>query len=266
MDRARAIITDEYGLLEVPRYSRAPLARYRRTVKRALYVPDKRIAHLFKPTDFDPQLWVSADIDELIRAVSHYGRIGSRQAVGPYKGLENDPSRQQIILYTVVFDRALKHILFYRRADSHSDAETKPAVTGDSRLRGKASLGFGGHIDQIDQFQWKVLSILIPGFYQQIRRSLSLEVARIREFEEELGINGADLAHFFLAKAFRKVYTPAELQDLPEVPVHAVHICICAVAVLDTYKLAAESRPLIFRRSEIASLEWIKIVQLKQRI
>ncbi len=251
----------EYGLLPMPDSSHK-VRQYKVKVKQALYVPTQKIAKLFKKSTFDSHIWVTSDIDLLLQAISHYGKIGPRKAEGKYKGLEGDPTRQQIILYTLVLDKDLEHILFYTRSSPQSVSSSQINLLGDKRLQGKGSIGFGGHIEHIDQFQWKVLALLIPGFYEQIRKTLSLEIARIREFEEELGINGTDLAHFFLATAFRQVYTKEELQE--DIPVGAVHTCICAVAILDTQKLLAENRSLIFQKSEIASLEWIKVKELKK--
>src|SRR5260221_711735 len=105
-----------------------------------------QIAQLFAGSDFDPSVWVTDEIEEVIKAVSLHAKIGLRNRLGKYKGLEIDPSRQQIILYTLVLDKDLKHILFYRRADAKNVPSTHRNELGDVRLRGKGSIGFGGHI------------------------------------------------------------------------------------------------------------------------
>ena len=61
----------------------------------------------------------------------------------PRGAAEEDPSLKQPIAYCVIVNPRLGLILAYRRADAEGDYAEK-------RLRGKWSMGVGGHIDPVD--------------------------------------------------------------------------------------------------------------------
>src|SRR6266446_8446407 len=120
----------------MPAYTKAQLRKYETRNKQALFVPTKQISRLFQRSAFDPRIWVTDDVEKLLGVVSRSGRVGSRLPQKNYKGLENDPSRQQIILYTLVLDRDLQHMLIYRRADKTTVPAAQLDELGDKRLRG----------------------------------------------------------------------------------------------------------------------------------
>lgn len=84
----------------------------------------------------------------------------------PRSEAEDRPALKQPIAYCAVVNRSLGKIFAYRRAEDEGDY-------GEARLRGKWSLGIGGHIDRTD------LAAENP-----IRASM------LRELGEEIGIEG----------------------------------------------------------------------------
>jgi predicted NUDIX family phosphoesterase len=79
----------------------------------------------------------------------------------PRNSVEFDPRWKQIIPYTYIHTPITRKILVYRRADKG----------GDPRLAGKWSIGFGGHINPLDDRQG---------------RARMLDIATNRELQEEL--------------------------------------------------------------------------------
>lgn len=61
----------------------------------------------------------------------------------PRQGAENNPELKQPIAYCMIVNPAAERIFVYRRATGEGDY-------GEERLRGKWSIGIGGHIDRAD--------------------------------------------------------------------------------------------------------------------
>lgn len=103
--------------------------------KTSLYVPTRYLTDEqvgFLPSSFSPEVFVTRNVRELLTAVFKHSDTAKRFGDG---GLEEDPSRQQIIVYSFVVCQG--QLLWYQRADSKDH--------GDPRLRGKISVGLGGH-------------------------------------------------------------------------------------------------------------------------
>lgn len=77
--------------------------------------------------------------------------------------MEEDPSFKQLIGYALIKDKATKEVLVYKRL----------VGGGESRLHGKASVGIGGHMNDVAN--------------KSIEEVIKINAAR--EVEEEIGIN-----------------------------------------------------------------------------
>lgn len=134
--------------------------------------------------------------------------------------VEEDEKWKQLIPYTYVFDPQVDAVLAYKRA----------AGGGEPRLAGKWSLGFGGHINPIDD---------------RLGRHRMLDLATNRELQEEL--------------IFHYPYdTPITMGFLylVDTPVDRVHFGVIRQAL---YRGNPED---IQHNEEIAEMEWIPVVEL----
>ena len=92
--------------------------------------------------------------------------------IAPRKGLESDETFRQLLPYVMVTDKnelGETRYAVYRRTKT----------VGESRLVGKASIGFGGHVDLADVETY-------PGYPSVVNLSETLDLASIRELEEEV--------------------------------------------------------------------------------
>ena len=111
------------------------------------YLSDNRVG--FLPSSISPEIFVTRNIQELMRTIFKYGDTANRYGI---EGLEEDSTRQQIIIYTMV--TCQENLLWYKRS----------AKGGDPRLQGKFSIGFGGHKTKEDiSFSREELVFLGPG-------------------------------------------------------------------------------------------------------
>lgn len=76
-------------------------------------------------------------------AYDYESLILKRYRYVPRSEAEERPSLKQPIAYCVIVNRALGRVFAYRRSEDERDY-------GEARLRGKWSLGIGGHIDRAD--------------------------------------------------------------------------------------------------------------------
>lgn len=88
----------------------------------------------------------------------------------PRRDIENDPSKLQPIGYTLVLTSDNKALVYNR-----------PNKTGEQRLAGAASIGFGGHVEIPD---W--VNQLVPADYGNFR--FVMENSIHRELREELSL------------------------------------------------------------------------------
>jgi len=83
--------------------------------KTSLFVPKEHLINEengFEKSIFSGEVLVSRDIKKVLKTVFTHGNIAKRYGEG---GLEQDPARQQIIVYTMV--TCQKHLLWYQRAE-----------------------------------------------------------------------------------------------------------------------------------------------------
>ena len=204
----------------------------------------------FKPSEKTPHVFVTRQPEEVLDAVNENRNFGSRNDFDGIKGLENDPSRQQMIVYTLITSG--DNVLLYRRA-SHGE--------GDSRLLGNASIGFGGHTGIDDLRDIVILEESgDSSFIEADRHDGSLKNGITREIEEELKVS-RDQMDLKVVGAFYEEYTNEELQKMKDIPVGAVHTCIIASAELNL-----DVSEIHLQSDEIATAEWVKMTELNDKI
>lgn len=134
---------------------------------------DRNVDHFFGGAEFLPE-----DLATLL--TWHIGsHVGPAEiSFVPRSECEKDPRWLQIVPYTVVArpDHSGDGILKWQILDYH-----RPNSGGESRLYGKASIGFGGHINPIDSGEWYLSSS--PSVMTYVINCAS------RELEEELGVD-----------------------------------------------------------------------------
>lgn len=107
------------------------------------------------------------------QSLTAFNKIPSSEVViAQREMLEHDPSYRQIIPYVVVTHEG--KILRYRRTNK----------VGEQRLAGKASIGWGGHIDAASDVQWQ--------YDGSVCLHTTLDVSVRRELTEELGLLPCD--------------------------------------------------------------------------
>lgn len=214
----------------------------------ALFVPTEDITGLeFSPSQKTPNVRVTRNPESVLDAVFSERKFGNRRDTKGEKGLENDPSRQQMIVYT--FITSGDSILFYRRAGQ-----------GDSRLSGNASIGFGGHTEFDDAAEIATLVEKEESgeFVELKREDASLRLGIDRELTEELGLTRDDIK-LSLAGAFYETFTEKELED--KIPVGAVHTCLIAIGQLES-----DVRRITLQDEEVALAEWVKIADIRSKL
>lgn len=82
--------------------------------------------------------------------------------------LEENPEFRQFIPYGVIAQNG--QVLRYRR----------PAKTGESRLSGKTSIGFGGHVEKIDKAA-TVEEILLTALVREISEEVFIDIEKLSD-------------------------------------------------------------------------------------
>jgi predicted NUDIX family phosphoesterase len=216
----------------------------------ALFVPKENLLNAgFEQSGINPHVYVTRQPQEVLEAVNENRNFGSRDDVDKWKGLENDPSRQQMIVYTLITSG--DNVLLYRRASKGE---------GDKRLMGNASIGFGGHTGVEDLKDIAILESVGDGEYRESdRHDGSLKSGVTREIEEELRISKEQM-DMKVVGAFYEEYSDQELND-DTIPVGAVHTCIIANA-----ELHSDVPEVHLQSDEIASAEWVKMKDLNTKL
>jgi predicted NUDIX family phosphoesterase len=221
-----------------------------RRERTALFVPTKLIEKLpFHEAKTNKRFALCTDIHEIIRAILLHGKEGNRYGK---HGLESDPTKQQLIIYTVILSADGKSVLLYQRSTEDND----------ERLKKKYSIGFGGHIEGSDKKSFYTLNLAFPLMYKEIALMFALEDATNRELSEELGITEEDSEIHFIA-AFREVF---DLKKSPqsELPVEAMHTGVLAFAQLNSKRM--QNRVLRLPKESFADAQWIQINALEEKI
>lgn len=113
------------------------------------------------------------------------------------KWAEQNPNFLQLLPYVVLIDQATKKILTYKRGKEGSEA----------RLHDLRSIGFGGHIDSVDDYA------TLQDFRYDFDNVIAKNVAR--ELEEETGFDISP--ENFLASAYFKGLLVSDSPDIKEV-------------------------------------------------
>lgn len=262
MRNMSSIDNEAYIHLSLPRDTAKKSSSLPNREKTSLYIPTAiRDQLAFTQSKQDKNFFVCYDMTAILRAISFYGDIGYRYDHASEQGLEYDLTKQQPIVYTIVI--AGGHLLFYRRAYETKKIKDEQIVV-EERMRGKISIGFGGHTTGEDRRHLTTLGILFPGIHPEIQTISALEQSQTAEWQEELGIGQNDIKIFRLLGAFHMKFGTEILKNPKTAPVEAFHIGICAVAELDEKRLAG--RGLYLPKNEIAEVQWVPLNQVKKTL
>ena len=217
----------------------------------ALFIPKESLRGSgFIPSEVNKNVQVTRDAKSVLDAVNIDRAFGSRDDIDGNLGLENDPMRQQMIVYTLITSG--DNVLLYRRAQKGE---------GDKRLAGNASIGFGGHTGVEDLKDIFILEDIGQDTYIHVdKHDGSLRSGVARELAEELGISKDDV-DLKVVGAFYEEYSEKELSESREIPVGAVHTCIIAKAELNS-----EVSKVTLQADEIAEAKWVKVSELNAEI
>lgn len=225
--------------------------------KTSLFVPKRHLlaAAEFKASkNISKQVQITDDINGVLKAVFTHGDVAERFGDN---GLENDPTKQQIIVYTAVVCQG--HVLWYQRASEKSELKEKKVL--ETRLQGKYSIGFGGHKTSADiQFSRKELVFLkqlLPAVCNEIGTILGVNRGFFAEVEEELGLTRESVKEVKLLGAFmdNRFEDP---QD--EIQVEWVHTGIATILEVDESQVDR----LTLRKSEITKAWWVPQQSLRK--
>lgn len=220
------------------------------TQKTALFIPTTILNKLPSiQAKSNERFVIYTDVNSIVRSVLLHGKTGKRYGL---RGLENDPTKQQLIIYNIVLSCDGKSVLMYQRNDK-----------GDERLHKNYSIGFGGHIEESDNKQLQTLALAFHLMYKEIAMTIALEEASQRELAEEIGINEEDTQIQFVS-AYREKYTQEEVKKSKKISVHAVHTGILALAKLNSKRM--QNRTLKLPVEEFSAAEWVPLKGLKQRL
>ncbi len=218
----------------------------------ALFVPTEELAGVgFVPSEINDVVVITRDAAGLLDTVSEKRQFGWRGKPTELDGgLESDYDRQQMIVYSFVTSG--DSVLIYERPRS-----------SDSRLAGKASMGFGGHTetsDRTDIAQFGAEPSDDREFTSHGVEDGSLSKGINREIEEELGIQPHQ-AELRIIGAFREVHPEENMQDRTNLPVGAVHTCIIALA-----DLSPNVTEITLQEEEVGAAKWVKIQDVQDTI
>ncbi len=174
-------------------------------------------------------------------------------------GLEDDPSRQQIIAYAAI--TCGRKILLYQRSTPKS---TDGKFVGDPRLQGRYSIGFGGHKMREDFLNAKNCHIASSDFWGEglntaTNMALAVDTGLLNEVYEETGIVPSNIKKIKILGAFHD--NRIEDKSL-KVQVGWVHTGLAAFIELDRTNV----EKLRFRSSEVHNAWWYDISKINEVI
>lgn len=215
--------------------------------KTALWVPYQEIIKQgFAPSKNWPEVQLTRDVIAVLRTIARGGQISFRNE------LEDDPEKQQVIFYTAVTCR--NHLLWYQRAEG-----------GDERLRGKYSIGVGGHKtkDDILSVEGDFLDEALPVFADELRLLIGTNRGLLAEVEEEIGVsrNGFTRPPRILG-AFVDRRNVAPEDSRYQHPVGFVHLAIPTLIEISPEKISQ----LRFFQREIAWADWVPLEQATKKL
>ncbi|MDO8599857.1 MAG: hypothetical protein Q7R44_00385 [bacterium] len=228
--------------------------------KTALFVPKSILfeAAGFSQSSFSPDVLVTRDVTSVLATIFQHGAVANRYGAG---GLEQDPTRQQIIIYTLVVCN--EHLLWYQRATKENLKTVDPKHHGDPRLQGRFSVGFGGHKTRDDisiaEEELMFLKDLLPVIRGGLGRMLGLNHGFLQEAQEELGIKRHDLKDLALLGAF---YDARFEDPFVDIQVGWVHTGVVAVIEVDPDSL----EHLTYKLREIADAWWVPLKDIQKEL
>lgn len=227
--------------------------RVPRASKTALYVPADRLEGCgFQFAKSFPDLLTTHNVLPILCRVADFGEVAPRYGDGETLGLEDDPTRKQVILYAAI--QANDHLLWYQRAGSPNVPQIPSDQLGDERLLGKYSVGFGGHKTAEDivltPAEQLMLTHLVPGLNRFLERALGTSRGLFAEVEEELSLKQHDISRVNLLGAFmdNRITNPED-----KIQVGQVHLCLPALIELDPESIDE----LRFDLREVARVWWV---------
>lgn len=204
---------------------------------------------------------VTQDIHALLKTALKDGRVGLRYGKD---GLENDLSRQQIILYTMIIWK--DYVLFYQRPQVTEVGKTERKYLGDKRLQGKVAVGFGGHKTLAD-FEHAVHNLmfvdeLFPGLMPEMSNLVCLNIGFLNEIREELGIRTEDSRQLTLLGGFRDLRAKSKKDA---VDVSYVHTAIVGVLEL-SHDVDGSVGVLRLPAHEVSAAWWVRLGNIKDEL
>ena len=226
--------------------------------KTSLYVPTELLISEksgFVQSSFSPDVFITRNVPEVLKIIFKYGDIAKRYGEN---SLENDPSRQQIIIYTMV--TCQENLLWNQRSSPNKKGKK---FIGDPRLQGRYAVGFGGHKTREDivlsREELIFLRDLLPAIQDETGTMLGLKRGFFSEVEEEIGILRENIQDLKLLGAF---YDKRIEDPILPVQVGWVHTGIAAVLEVDP----RTTNQLLFRSSEIAKAWWIPFGRVEEEL
>lgn len=226
--------------------------------KTALYVPKNELVKNsnFRPSTLSSKVKITRNITSVLETVFKHGNIAKRYGEN---GLEQDPTRQQIIVYSAIVCQ--NNLLWYQRATPASAGNDKQKFLGDTRLQGKLSIGFGGHKTEDDiglsREELTFAQDLLPVLKDQLAVILGLNRGFFAEIEEEIGVNRGNIKEVKLMGAFfdERVEDPSI-----EIQVGWVHTGIAAFIEIDP----ETTKDLRFRTRETEKAWWVPFKEVER--
>jgi len=253
--------TNDYFYIEPKVRVKSPETNKLTREKTALYIPTRiRNQIKFSKSKHFDNVYLNHDVKAILKAITLHSKIKHRYSIGNKKGLEDDFSKQQIIIYTAILNKG--YVLMYYRAREKDNQIVK--VNVDPRLGGQYSIGFGGHTADKDRLE-AILSIegfkdLLPALFPELAMVMSTTKARVTEMYEELGLEPQDFKYLKLLGTFYLKFAPKQLIKGSQESVHAVHTAVAAVAEINEQTIGDKSLKL--PRSEFGGAEWVKLTNL----
>lgn len=179
--------------------------------------------------------WLTEEVDQILNNEDEEDKLGRLLCLKPFMVsraiCETDKRFLQVLPYITVHDGEGNYLLYER-----------PVSSGESRLHGLKSMGFGGHVEQLP-----------------ITSNMSIHLAdeAIRELNEELGIpnnriNQNQLLSLFMNKDFKVI-------RMTETETEAVHL-----GLLLNFKIIPEE--VKAKPEEIIGLQWKSLSELKKQV
>lgn len=225
--------------------------------KTALWVPYEEVVKCgFSPSETWSEVLVNRDVISILRTIARFGQTLPRVE------LEDDPSKQQVIFYTAIVCE--DYLLWYRRAGELTTKLPKELL-GDERLRGKFSIGVGGHKtkDDILSVRDDFLNIMIPLVVDEVKNIIGVNKGLLSEVEEEVGVSRESFVNppKILGAFMDRRNVPPEDPRYKH-PIGFVHLALPTIMEISTEKT---SRLRFFER-EIAWAGWVPLNKTDQKL